>query len=133
VSNRLEVPSSLLHEFAELLAKICTEQVFASLSDEVAVGESKTIPEFCRAEKISEAMFHQMVGEGWGPDIMAVGKATRISPEAHAKWRRQREAAASAGVRRALPTSPKPRDQRDRGASSSCSPPSKHSEGGPSS
>jgi hypothetical protein len=64
---------------------------------------SQTIPKFCTSERISLAMFHVMQKEGWGPETMAVGAATRISPEARRKWRREREEAKRLGVRRALP------------------------------
>jgi hypothetical protein len=64
---------------------------------------SQTIPEFCTIERISLAMFHVMQKEGWGPETMAIGTATRISPEARRRWRREREEAKRLGFRRALP------------------------------
>ena len=72
---------------------------------EIPAGDdhSQTIPEFCTSERISLAMFHVMQKEGWGPETMAVGAATQISPEARLKWRREREEAKRLGVRRALP------------------------------
>jgi hypothetical protein len=64
---------------------------------------SQTIDEFCHGERISRATFFQMQTEGWGPQTMAVGAATRISPEARREWRREREKARRLGIRRALP------------------------------
>jgi hypothetical protein len=64
---------------------------------------SETIPEFCESERISVSQYYVMKREGWGPDEMALGRHVAISPEAKRKWRREREAAAKAGIRRALP------------------------------
>jgi hypothetical protein len=55
---------------------------------------SKTIDEFCTAERISRAMYYKLRRLGKGPREMAVGTHRRISPEAQADWRRDREAEA---------------------------------------
>jgi hypothetical protein len=64
---------------------------------------SETISEFCQSERISEAFYFVMKREGWGPDEAWAGSRVIITPEAKQRWRREREAAARAGVRRALP------------------------------
>jgi hypothetical protein len=55
---------------------------------------SLTIPEFCAIEKLSRSGFYQMDHRGEGPDTYYMGAARRITPEAHQRWRREREAAA---------------------------------------
>jgi hypothetical protein len=73
-----------------------------------AVALSTTVPctftirEFCEAHKISQAFYYIMKNEGWGPAEMRAGHRVLISYEAAADWRRTREAAAAAGVRRAV-------------------------------
>ena len=67
-------------------------------------ASSDTIPEFCESERISLAMYYVMKKEGWGPDEGYVGTRVIITPEAKQRWRREREAAARAGLRRALPS-----------------------------
>jgi hypothetical protein len=55
----------------------------------VFVGEpSKTITEFCRAEKISRAKYYGLKKAGKAPAEMRVDGIIRITPEAHADWRR---------------------------------------------
>jgi hypothetical protein len=54
------------------------------------VGEaSKTIDEFCEHEKISRAKYYQLRKIGKGPVELRVGGVIRITPQAHAKWRRK--------------------------------------------
>jgi hypothetical protein len=55
-------------------------------------ANSKTIDEFCTAERISRGMYYKLKRDGKAPREMAVGTAKRISPEAQAEWRREREA-----------------------------------------
>ncbi len=57
---------------------------------------SETIDEFCIAERISRGMYYKLKRMGKGPREMAIGTHKRISPEAHAGWRREREADAQA-------------------------------------
>src|SRR5262249_2420534 len=57
-----------------------------------------SIREFCRLHGISEDQFFKMQREGWGPLTMRVVSATRISPDAAARWRGNREAAANTGA-----------------------------------
>jgi hypothetical protein len=52
-----------------------------------------TIKMFCRAHHLSEAMFHKMKNEGWGPRTTNVGARVMITHEAAAAWRAEREAA----------------------------------------
>jgi hypothetical protein len=61
---------------------------------------SMTIDEFCTSQRISRAHFYVMQREGWGPRVMYLGASVRISPEARRDWRREREVAAAAGIRR---------------------------------
>jgi hypothetical protein len=62
-----------------------------------------TIKEFCESHKISQAFYYVMKNEGWGPAEMHAGQRVLISQEAAAEWRRAREAAAAAGIRRIAP------------------------------
>jgi hypothetical protein len=62
-----------------------------------------SIREFCQAHKISEAFYYVMKSEGWGPVEMRAGTRVLISNESAAEWRRAREAAAAAGIRRNSP------------------------------
>ena len=52
---------------------------------------SLTISDFCASERISRAMYYKLKRDGKGPREMAVGSHKRISPEARADWRRERE------------------------------------------
>jgi hypothetical protein len=56
---------------------------------------SKTPQEFRAIEKIGKTAWHKMLNEGRGPDmIYPVEGSPRITPEAHRRWREQREAEA---------------------------------------
>jgi hypothetical protein len=72
------------------------------IADAEAAAASKTIEEFCKAERISRSTYYQMRAEEWGPVEMAVGESVRISPSAHQKWREEREQAMRTGERRKL-------------------------------
>lgn len=61
----------------------------------VATSPSLTIDEFCAVERISRTFYYKLEKSGIGPRTMKVGACRRISPEAHAEWRRAREAAAA--------------------------------------
>ncbi len=52
------------------------------------------IPEFCARHRISRAGLYNFWKAGTGPRYMMVGNRRRISREAAADWRRDREAAA---------------------------------------
>jgi hypothetical protein len=56
-----------------------------------ATGEpSKTIREFCQAEKISRSKYYGLKKEGKAPDETRPSDGVvRITPESHAKWRRK--------------------------------------------
>jgi hypothetical protein len=83
--------------FAPLIAAAAVAPIPAS-----APG-AFTIKEFCASHKISQAFYYVMKNEGWGPAEMHAGQRVLISHEAAAEWRRAREAAASAGIRRNSP------------------------------
>lgn len=68
--------------------------------DQSIANGAFTVREFCDAHRISLAFFYKMKSEGWGPREMHAGSRVLISFEAAAEWRRAREAAAAAGVRR---------------------------------
>jgi hypothetical protein len=53
-----------------------------------------TIPEFCRAYRLSESMYYKIRAAGLGPrEMRALSKVT-ISVEAASDWRRERESTA---------------------------------------
>jgi hypothetical protein len=53
--------------------------------------EAYTIPEFCRAHRLSESMYYKIRAAGLGPrEMRALSKVT-ISVEAASDWRRERE------------------------------------------
>lgn len=64
---------------------------------------SDTVESFCESERCSVSHYYNMRREQWGPDEMWIGNHVTISTQAKALWRREREAAAKAGIRRALP------------------------------
>jgi hypothetical protein len=55
-----------------------------------------SIKTFCLAHHLSEAMFFKMREAGIGPDVMQVGRRVLITFESAARWRAEREAAATA-------------------------------------
>jgi len=57
--------------------------------------DSLTVPEFCRAEKISRSFYYKLRRLGLGPDEMSILTAVRISAKARDRWRRKREKAAA--------------------------------------
>jgi hypothetical protein len=59
---------------------------------------SYSIKEFCRAYRISEALYFKMKREGKGPRELHVGGRVIISIEAAANWQREREAETAAAV-----------------------------------
>jgi hypothetical protein len=54
-------------------------------------ADSYTIPEFCRRNRISVALFYKY--PHLMPDTFFVGKSRRVGAEAGARWRAEREAA----------------------------------------
>ena len=48
-----------------------------------------TVPEFCKAHRISRAHFYHLLRHGKGPRIMKAGKRTLVSFEAAEEWRRR--------------------------------------------
>jgi hypothetical protein len=55
-------------------------------------GDADTIPSFCESEAISESFYYKLKRLGKGPREMEVEGSVRITPEAKADWRREREA-----------------------------------------
>jgi predicted DNA-binding transcriptional regulator AlpA len=53
-----------------------------------------SIDEFCTAHGLSRSSFYKMLKQGTAPRLLKVGKAVRVSIEAAADWRRERERAA---------------------------------------
>jgi hypothetical protein len=51
------------------------------------------VPEFCHAHRISRSTLYALWHEGLGPKFFKAGVAIRISREAAATWRAEREAA----------------------------------------
>jgi hypothetical protein len=54
---------------------------------------ARDVDEFCLRYRISRAMFYKLQKLGQGPRILKIGALTRITDEAEADWRREREAA----------------------------------------
>jgi hypothetical protein len=82
LATEIETANKLLAEILQLLR---------NRRDDV---RSKTIPEFCRAEKISRGFFYELKKQGRGPRLMQhADGCIRISPEAQRDWRRSEEAA----------------------------------------
>jgi hypothetical protein len=50
-----------------------------------------TLAEFLAAHRLSRSAFYEMAGEGLGPKIFKIGNSIRISQEAAAAWRTERE------------------------------------------
>lgn len=57
--------------------------------------QSLTINQFCAAENISRAMLYKLWQQGQGPRFFYIGNQRRISHEARAEWRHEREADAA--------------------------------------
>jgi len=53
------------------------------------IEQSKTINEFCEAERFSRSHFYKLLDLGQGPELTRSGKRVTISPQAHARWRRR--------------------------------------------
>jgi excisionase family DNA binding protein len=50
-----------------------------------------TLDEFCERHRISRSMFYKLRDQGLAPATFMLGNRVRISREAAAKWRKQRE------------------------------------------
>jgi hypothetical protein len=51
--------------------------------------QAYTVTEFCRAFEISKAMFYKLRKEGIGPEIIKIGRSTRITLEAIDLWKKK--------------------------------------------
>jgi hypothetical protein len=58
---------------------------------EILADASLTIPEFCRAERISVAFYYKLKHQGLGPVEMRLGRSPRITAAARRRWQQQRE------------------------------------------
>ena len=58
---------------------------------------TKTILEFCATEGISRATYYNLKRDGLAPREMRIRGSVRITPEAHADWRRRMEGQTSEG------------------------------------
>ena len=56
---------------------------------------SESIKDFCRIEKISHSGYYNLKRRGKGPKEYQIGRNKRITPEAHAQWRLDRQAEAA--------------------------------------
>jgi hypothetical protein len=52
---------------------------------------SKTIDQFCAAEQMSRPYYYVLRRRGLGPRELRNGRFIRITPQAHADWRREYE------------------------------------------
>ncbi|TGQ17881.1 transcriptional regulator [Mesorhizobium sp. M2E.F.Ca.ET.166.01.1.1] len=52
----------------------------------------RSIPGFCRRQKISRSSYYNLKTAGLAPREYVIGKLVRISPEAEADWVKAREA-----------------------------------------
>jgi hypothetical protein len=68
-----------------------------SKSQPLPDDRSKTITQFCRAEQMSRPFYFKLRKRGLGPRELREGRFIRITPEAHAEWRRARERAGCDG------------------------------------
>ena len=68
-----------------------TEKKSASVQN-LAANQSLTIDDFCRLEQFSRRLFYNLEKEGKAPQTYRAGTIRRITPEAHARWRAEREA-----------------------------------------
>ena len=66
-----------------------------SHTDVPSGDQSKTIRQFCQAEQMSRPQYYNMKKRGRGPRELRDGRFVRITPEAHADWRRALERAGS--------------------------------------
>jgi len=55
-------------------------------------GDLHTIPSFCESNAISESTYYALKRRGVQPRELEIDGAIRITPEAEADWRREREA-----------------------------------------
>jgi hypothetical protein len=68
------------------------------LAEQVAIQTDRSVSGFCRRRGFSRFLFYDRIDEM--PDVMHVGGRTLISPEAEAKWVKEREAAAKVAPKR---------------------------------
>lgn len=63
------------------------------IADDRVPRAAYSIPEFCTAHRISEAMYYKLRAAGLGPREMRALRKVTISIEAAEEWRRARESA----------------------------------------
>jgi hypothetical protein len=64
---------------------------------EPVAPEAFTVSEFCKAHRISRALFYILLRNGRGPRVMRAGRRTLVSANAADAWRRGLEAASAGG------------------------------------
>jgi len=67
---------------------LAAEKKYALVADD---RSSFTIPEFCRRNAISPALFNKLRNTGRGPRLMYLNRAVRITAEAEREWQHARE------------------------------------------
>jgi hypothetical protein len=68
-----------------------SDRYFLLREDKAAREPASTmmsIPEFCRAHRISKALFYKLRRQGLAPPVCKAGSRSLISVEAAAQWRR---------------------------------------------
>ena len=91
----MPTPSALEKELARHIAK-ALPQVMAGIgrppepSPEAEPAAYDTL-EFCAAHRISRSQLYKLWRAGVGPRFMRLGKSVRISKEAAAQWRAERQ------------------------------------------
>jgi hypothetical protein len=91
---------------ADQIAKALHSSLGSSAQPAFGVGNNRgppapsaplvfTVSEFCSAHRISRSTLYELFRDGLGPRIFKVGSSVRITAEAAATWRAEREAAHS--------------------------------------
>ena len=62
-----------------------------------------SVAEFCKAHRISRALFYKALKDGWGPEVMRCAGRTLVSVEAAARWRRRMETSGGEKAGEAVP------------------------------
>jgi hypothetical protein len=85
-----------------MLVAVNSSGTARSMDQSSKIRGASTVREFCDEHRISVAFYYVMKAEGWGPREMRAGSRVLIAHEAAADWRRAREAAAAAGMKRKI-------------------------------
>jgi len=60
-------------------------------NDEIDGNDVFDVPSFCKAHKVSRALFYQLLRDGRGPRTYTIGRRRYITREAAATWRTEME------------------------------------------